>query len=89
MPLIDEVSAEISRIVQIGFLDVRERLAQDTNEILLRKFRANYAKMNLEEILAVQQVSGHEDAEKTPCKACNIMAQQELKLASEEERVED
>lgn len=77
---IDGVAQELMRVIGPGINLVLETATQQSDNILLRKFKQNYDKLTLEEIQAVEQVLGHSDSENAPCYVCRIIARKEWEL---------
>jgi hypothetical protein len=64
--------------------EVTQQTQGTGRDIMLRRFRASYDKLEVEELDAVARILGHDDTEKEPCDACKIMAAKELSLRDRE-----
>ena len=77
------VTNEVVNIVGIGMEELMNTVTEKGNEGLLRRFKANYVKLEPEELVAIQDALQHTGSEVTPCAVCKIIASKEFDLAEE------
>lgn len=85
MGLIDDIVRDISDITSGTMSGISDIVEQDSQAILLRRFRKTYPKLTVEETIGVRDSLGHTSAEAKPCKTCRIMAVEEFRLGQEQE----
>lgn len=81
--IMDKALAEVERIYGIAMEEVMQIAHQDSHDVLLRRFSSKYGTLSIEEKLAIRQALGHQDNERTPCKACRIIARKEYDQAED------
>lgn len=77
---LDDISADISDRFGGVVTQIEELMESNNGDALFRRFQKSYAKLQVEDIMAVQNSMGHTEGEETPCKVCREMARQELRL---------
>ncbi len=75
---------ELTPIVKAALKEVEDFFGSNGMDSLMRRFRSQYDTLTLEQIAAIHQALGHQDDEENPCKACKIMAAEEVRLSKEE-----
>lgn len=78
--LMDELSKDMADRFSGAVKTVEELMDSNSGDVLFRRFKQNYARLSVEDIVAVQKSLGHADSEENPCKVCREMASQELAL---------
>lgn len=81
--LLDLVSEELTDILGETLRDLKEITWQGSKDNMLRRLRANYEHLTLEQIDAIRSVMGHSHTEKNPCEVCQIMAVKEQQLSED------
>jgi hypothetical protein len=81
--LLDLVNADITHIVQVALAELTEMTWQNSKETMLRRLRANYDKLSLEQIDMIRSALGHSHTEERPCDVCKIMAIKEIQLSQD------
>ena len=85
MGLIDDVVRDIADLAGGAITNVSRIVEQDSQHVLLRRFRRSYPKLSIEETIGIRDSLGHTKAEQRPCRICRIMATEEYRLAQEQD----
>ena len=78
--IIDEMATEMAEVLNGAASSILNMFEDDSNRILLRRFRKHYDTLSLEDIVAIRMAIGHEFDENSPCKVCQIVARKEFEL---------
>lgn len=78
--LLDLVSEDLTDIIGTALQELKDITWQGSKDNMLRRLRANYHLLSLEQIDAIRAAMGHRHTEKNPCEVCQIMAVKEIQL---------
>jgi len=67
----------MSGIIGRALTIIDENVGYHAEDTLIRRLRANYDKLSIEQIQAIMQTMGHRLGEEKPCPVCKIIAQKE------------
>lgn len=84
MAFLGDIAKEIAGDFKGLRNQLSDELSGDADELLLRRFRKQYDTLPNEAIIAIRDSLGHERGETTPCDVCNVIADEEFKMANEE-----
>ncbi len=79
----NDMGEDLAPIVKMAMKELQDFFGANGHDALLRRFKANYDTLSLEDIGAIHAAMGHEDSEERPCKICKIMAAEEVRLGLE------
>jgi hypothetical protein len=78
--LLESLSEDLADRFSGAVKTIEELMDANSGDTLFRRFKAAYATLPVEDIVAVQKALGHSEGETEPCKVCREMAKQELAL---------
>lgn len=81
--LVDIVSKRTTKTVVAALAQIRRQVTTNPKQVLVRRLKAAYDNLEIEDIQAIQAMSGHVDGEEKPCDVCKVMADMEFKLRDE------
>jgi len=77
---LDDISSDLADRFGGVVTQIEELMESNGGDALFRRFQKSYARLGVEDIMAVQNSMGHREGEEKPCKVCREMAKQELRL---------
>ena len=80
---ITNISEEIARDFQGLLPEVMDDMLGDADTRLLQLIRNNYENIPPAELELIRTALGHTDGEVTPCRVCEIIAREEMRLSEE------
>ncbi len=80
----NDMGDDLAPIVKAALKEIENFFGSNGTDSLMRRFKGMYATLSLDQIAAIHQTLGHQDNEAIPCKACKIMAAEEVRLSKEE-----
>ena len=83
--LIDDITRNMVDRTGGMITGISSIVEQDSQTVLLRRFKRSYGNLSVEETIGIRDSLGHKKAEQEPCRICRIMATEEYRLAQEQD----
>ncbi len=81
--LVKMIMSDVVKLVEPTMAIMTDLTAQDSRKALLRKFKENYATLDLMTITRARSALGHKETEDKPCEVCRFIARKEISLQDE------